>query len=82
MHLLKKNVLFLFLVNNLNYLIFFNNKIFLNFYFKMAGCFCDCFGGFKNLFSNVNQYNKPIDINALNHCLKAVYAHEQNKQKV
>lgn len=46
----------------------------------MAGCFCDCFGGFKNPFTKADHYDKPIDVNALNRCLQAVRAHEQNEK--
>lgn len=46
----------------------------------MRGCFCDCFGGFKNPFSHSDRYDRPLDVNALNRCLEAVKAHEQNEK--
>lgn len=45
----------------------------------MRGCFCDCFGGFKNPFS-LQEQREPLDPNAINRCLDAVRAHEQNEK--
>jgi hypothetical protein len=44
----------------------------------MRGCFCDCFGGFRNPFKTVEE--RPIDPQALNRCLDAVRVYEQNEK--
>lgn len=46
----------------------------------MRGCFCDCFGGFKNPLATSDRYDEPLDINVLNRCLEAVRAHEENEK--
>lgn len=46
----------------------------------VRGCFCDCFGGFKNPFRCDPKYDQPLDQNAVNRCLEAVMAHEEQQK--
>jgi len=48
-------------------------------FMMMRGCFCDCFGGLKNPFSTI-EHRQPLDPDAINRCLEAVNAHEQNEK--
>ncbi|KAI6179285.1 hypothetical protein M3Y98_00593900 [Aphelenchoides besseyi] len=47
-------------------------------FMMVRGCFCDCFGGFKNPFTHA--YDRPLDPDAVNRCLSAIRTYEDNQK--
>ncbi|KAI6234141.1 hypothetical protein M3Y99_00848800 [Aphelenchoides fujianensis] len=48
-------------------------------FMMMRGCFCDCFGGFKNPFGT--EPRTELNPEAVRRCLSAVNKYEENQQK-